>query len=283
MENYFERNSFWKFASTIVLLYIGLILISGILSTRFGDSALFSLMDILVYVLFYIVLFVVPNSRRDREAILRRPEENSGNALQVILPFFLMSFTSLLYVNLIRFVSPGLYDAFLESPNLSTNMGRIEDPFRFGVAFVAIVILAPIVEELIFRGVLFNMLSKRHSIFFSLLVSGLFFGILHFATFFPAAILGFVLGFIYHKTGNIRLSIAAHMFNNLVSFTMPYVISIDPLNPGSLEIYMGVVIMALDLVAVIYFIRFFARNRSYFQAEAPVFRGRVAEDDYRPY
>lgn len=283
MENYFERNSFWKFSSTIVILYFGLILTSGFLASRFGDSVLFSLLDILVYVLFYIVLFVLPNSRRDREAILRKPEENEWSPLHVILPFFLMSFTSLLYVNLIRFVSPGLYDAFLDSPNLSTNMGRIEDPFRFGMAFIAIVLLAPIVEELIFRGVLFNMLSKRHSIFFSLLVSGLFFGILHFATFFPAAILGFVLGFIYHRTGNIRLSIAAHMFNNLVSFTMPYVINIDPLNPGNLEVSVGLVIMALDVVAVIYFIRFFARNRSYFRAEAPVFRGRTMEDDYRPY
>ena len=79
-------------------------------------------------------------------------------------------------------------------------------------------ILAPIFEELIFRKVLIDRLS-RYSRFLAIIVSGLFFGLFHgnFTQFFYAAGLGFLFAFLYTKTGKIHLTIILHMLINMMS------------------------------------------------------------------
>ena len=77
-------------------------------------------------------------------------------------------------------------------------------------------ILAPIFEELIFRKVLIDRLS-RYSTFLAIFVSGLFFGLYHgnFSQFFFATGIGLLFAFLYSKTGKIRLTIILHMIVNL--------------------------------------------------------------------
>ena len=77
-------------------------------------------------------------------------------------------------------------------------------------------ILAPIFEELIFRKVLIDRLS-RYSTFLAIFVSGLFFGLYHgnFSQFFFAAGIGLLFAFLYSKTGKIHLTIILHMIVNL--------------------------------------------------------------------
>ena len=77
-------------------------------------------------------------------------------------------------------------------------------------------ILAPIFEELIFRKVLIDRLS-RYSTFLAVFVSGLFFGLYHgnFSQFFFATGIGLLFAFLYSKTGKIHLTIILHMIVNL--------------------------------------------------------------------
>ena len=77
-------------------------------------------------------------------------------------------------------------------------------------------ILAPIFEELIFRKVLIDRLS-RYSTFLAIFVSGLFFGLYHgnFSQFFFATGIGLLFAFLYSKTGKIHLTIILHMIVNL--------------------------------------------------------------------
>ena len=77
-------------------------------------------------------------------------------------------------------------------------------------------ILAPIFEELIFRKVLIDRLS-RYSTFLAIFVSGLFFGLYHgnFSQFFFATGIGLLFAFLYSKTGKIHLTIILHMVVNL--------------------------------------------------------------------
>ncbi|MCR4648153.1 MAG: CPBP family intramembrane metalloprotease [Lachnospiraceae bacterium] len=77
-------------------------------------------------------------------------------------------------------------------------------------------ILAPIFEELIFRKLLIDRLS-RYGSFIAIIVSGLFFGLFHgnFSQFFFASLIGFLFAFLYLKTGKIHLTIILHMIVNL--------------------------------------------------------------------
>ena len=95
-------------------------------------------------------------------------------------------------------------------------------------SFFAIVIFAPLTEELIFRGMLARYLfpkqdnSKQTLIF--LLVSSLLFALFHFPgdvqQFFVYFSLGFSLGLAYISRKGLVYSISLHALNNLVGFLM---------------------------------------------------------------
>jgi CAAX protease family protein len=85
-------------------------------------------------------------------------------------------------------------------------------------AVLEIVLLAPIAEELFFRGFVYGGLRSKWDFWPAAIVCGLLFGAVHITTgptaAIPLAALGFALCFIYEKTGSIWPCILAHMFNN---------------------------------------------------------------------
>lgn len=79
------------------------------------------------------------------------------------------------------------------------------------------IILAPIVEELVFRGVLLNRLKLRIGIIPAILVSSFLFGIGHeFGGMISAFLFGICMCILYLKTDNILIPITVHFINNLV-------------------------------------------------------------------
>lgn len=81
---------------------------------------------------------------------------------------------------------------------------------------VMTVVLSPIVEELIFRGVLLNKMGLIVPTLFAVLISSLLFGALHsFGSIFSAFIFAVCMAILYLKTENICVPILAHFLNNL--------------------------------------------------------------------
>ena len=83
---------------------------------------------------------------------------------------------------------------------------------------------APVIEELIFRGIFLNYFfrsNKRWVNFLGVFVSGLIFGMMHVGSFSPTLLmysaLGWVLGFTYLHFRDIRYNIALHFMNNALS------------------------------------------------------------------
>jgi len=91
------------------------------------------------------------------------------------------------------------------------------------VQVLLIVLLAPISEELCFRGMLYGGLRERLPRVGAALVAGLIFGILHAFTGItavpPLAAFGFLLCLLYEKTGSIVPGILLHMLNNSVALS----------------------------------------------------------------
>ena len=85
------------------------------------------------------------------------------------------------------------------------------------------VLLTPIAEELIFRGVLTNLFFKPNQFWPKLILSGFIFSIGHMSTtvisFLIYFYMGMVLAFLYQKTGQLKLSIALHGLNNLIAIS----------------------------------------------------------------
>lgn len=87
---------------------------------------------------------------------------------------------------------------------------------------VIAVVLAPLVEEIYFRGLLYTSLKQAGRPRAALWGSSLFFALTHanVMSFVPLTVLAFVLVWLYEKTGNLLSCIAAHATFNLVNFVL---------------------------------------------------------------
>jgi membrane protease YdiL (CAAX protease family) len=79
--------------------------------------------------------------------------------------------------------------------------------------------LAPVVEEVLFRGVIFGGLQAHFGKWTSAVLSAMIFSALHFQAygFFPRFMLGMVLVYLYDKYKSLYPAIALHGLNNIVA------------------------------------------------------------------
>ena len=93
----------------------------------------------------------------------------------------------------------------------------------FAAAMVLAVVVAPIVEETFFRGMLYNALRGVMGVWVASLVSGAIFAIIHPtmpAGFLPIFALGVVLAILRERTGSLVPSMVCHGINNAVALTL---------------------------------------------------------------
>ena len=102
--------------------------------------------------------------------------------------------------------------------------------------YVAVGILAPLAEEVVFRGAilrtLLGIMSKKNH-WVAIIISAAIFGVVHanLAQFINALLMGLLLGWMYYRTGSLVPGILLHWVNN----TMAYVLAnIMPQSDGKL-------------------------------------------------
>jgi len=88
--------------------------------------------------------------------------------------------------------------------------------------FIFLLIEAPILEELLFRGVLFGGLTKIIPIWPAILLSGLIFAVIHVnaATLIPLWFLGCAFAWLYVRTGTLLAPMAVHLTFNAVNLIL---------------------------------------------------------------
>ncbi|HLB39894.1 MAG TPA: CPBP family intramembrane glutamic endopeptidase [Actinomycetota bacterium] len=98
-------------------------------------------------------------------------------------------------------------------------------PTAVVVSVILAIVIAPVVEELFFRGILFRSVRDRRGFWIGALVSGLLFGVVHYVpapwqdTLLLQSIMVFTglgLAWIYERRGNLVANIVAHMAFNAV-------------------------------------------------------------------
>ena len=88
--------------------------------------------------------------------------------------------------------------------------------------FLTVVIFAPLMEEVLCRGLILRSIEKRHGILAAWVLSACFFGIIHYqpAPMLYATLSGFVLAYAVLRTGSLWTPIAIHALNNLMSYAL---------------------------------------------------------------
>ena len=121
-------------------------------------------------------------------------------------------------------------------------------------SFITIVVAAPILEELIFRGIILNGLLKRYSPTRSIVISSILFGAVHLNPwqFIAAFCLGSFSGWVYYKTQKLTLSILIHAVNNSIGFIGMYFMGSESMMDKSLsELYGGVLNLVLTIMGAV--------------------------------
>ena len=114
---------------------------------------------------------------------------------------------------------------------------------------ITTILISPISEELIFRGVFLNRLQLAVPVVFAVLISSLLFAALHsFGSIFSAFIFGICIAILYLKTDNIFVAIFAHFFNNLFAEI------IVVLDPNKILFTNSSVVLIMSILAVVSFV-----------------------------
>jgi membrane protease YdiL (CAAX protease family) len=111
-------------------------------------------------------------------------------------------------------------------PQAAERAIQILDPW---LVILAVVILAPIAEEVFFRGVVFNAWLREDGRRWAFIGSSALFALIHasIVALVPIFLLGLALAWIYQRTGNLLAPIAMHAMVNGVSVALALLVRFD--------------------------------------------------------
>ncbi|SFB15327.1 CPBP family intramembrane glutamic endopeptidase [Clostridium frigidicarnis] len=111
-----------------------------------------------------------------------------------------------------------------------------------------VIVIAPIKEEFLMRGIICNGLSKRYSNKVAILVSAFMFALIHLniQQGVNAFLLGVILGYAYLKTKSLYLTIFLHMLNNTIVFPL----SIQYVLGGAVQIVYSAIAAIIGLALI---------------------------------
>lgn len=211
----------WTFSQTFWLMLAGfaLALLSPVLVLPFdpdlsSDGGLLAAQGLFELSLLFVAIGVASEWRFHP---LRRALSRLGIRRAVPKDFGIALLTLLVY-----YIGAALFASLVLQPEQEDIGGElgVGDP-NLLIAISAVVVIglvAPVTEELFFRGFVFAGLRSRWSLWPSAIAVGLIFGIVHAPTgltaVVPLAGLGVALCWLYERTGSLWPCVAAHVVNN---------------------------------------------------------------------
>lgn len=269
IKRYFNMTAlgFFSYAILIQVLAVLAVLLIDLLFPALSSGAMYYSMMVSVIPCLLFLYFLFRNNNLVSLDENKTEEPSSRFSLPVFLHFFLIFcgvqwISSLLTIPLVLlFQKMGLDLSYSE---MAAKGGALNDiPM-----LVYTILIAPIVEELVFRGVFYKRF-KAFGSFFTAFACSLFFALIHsnFLQFIPAFMMGFVLFAIRDKYG-LRYSILLHLTNNALAILVN---NLGTAQPWLMSAY-GLLLLGGSVYTVISLIK----NRAKLVALCPDEKGRKA-------
>jgi membrane protease YdiL (CAAX protease family) len=155
------------------------------------------------------------------------PKKGEWKYLLYFIPLIIASLGLSWLLDFILYqVAPGL----LESRNLWMEQNPIFNPsgdsWYIIMVLISVCIVAPLAEEFLFRGIIFDKIRNRWAVFIGLITSSFLFGILNF-NIFGAFFFGVVLCILYLETESLFIPIGIHFLNNFFALALRFILSND--------------------------------------------------------
>ncbi len=127
--------------------------------------------------------------------------------------------------------------------------------------FTVLILVAPITEEFIFRGVILHRWSEKWGVIPGILMSSILFGLIHGNIFFIGiTVSGIITALLYIRTRSLTVAIVHHAWHNLIFLIGHFTATNLPIitNPQEITIsylWYGIFNLVLAIPALIYFLK----------------------------
>lgn len=132
--------------------------------------------------------------------------------LYIILAIFVTFAVQFLSFRVIGFENP-------EAQEKVMGLQGAQSTFEFVLIGLAVILVSPIKEELLFRGILHRFLEKKYHFYVGLIVSSILFGLAHFGYPVNGAVIGVITVVLYRMTQSLYTSIIYHIIWNAFVFS----------------------------------------------------------------
>jgi uncharacterized protein len=149
--------------------------------------------------------------------------------------------------------------------NLTRFLTQFTSPVQFVFAFLVMAVFAGVGEELIFRGLLQNLLYKKiNNPHTAIWLTAFLFSAIHlqFYGFLPRLLLGALFGYMYYWSGNLWVPILAHITNNGLIVILSFLYNLGYISMDPETAQTPATATALAVVASIALVYYFYHQRS---------------------
>ncbi|AEB74786.1 CAAX protease [Clostridium botulinum] len=221
MDKYFEKITILETLGVYILVNILVFLSTLVINVDSKSAINGNLLGIIneVLLITYIIYRLNHNNFKLKEAVIDfKNKPQFKDSLIIFILHAILALTAALGIAYIIYkINPELTKKMLNDKIIENN-GAVYDNIY---AFILGVILAPIMEELIFRGIMFNRLKMRWGAGPAIIISSIIFGMLHMDLAIIGAVLfGIMMCILYMKTRNIITTMTVHFINNLIFISM---------------------------------------------------------------
>ena len=199
----------------------------------------------IVCVLASVMCILIVNADRKKH-----PEENEYVYPKLLLPSIIAAAGACIFGNMLLSFSglPENDDAF-QMVNEAILGSEV------WLQILVAVILAPLTEELLFRGVVYKRIDRAYGFWPAAIISSLLFGALHgnLSQFIYASALGMLFAYAYYKSGKLSVCIIMHLAANAVSLLLDGIVLLfeDPAIYSIAMTVLGAVLLAVGLIMMI--------------------------------
>ena len=211
--------------ATVAIMYF--LSFAGISLARINGTVLNAMVAATIYALSLLLVVGLPRLFRRYTALKEIGLGRLPNWMDILLApagFIVYFIASSLLVYVVSQTIPGFDTAQAQN----TGFTRLTQYYEYALAFVTLIVVAPVAEEVLFRGFLYGKLRKRMPTWVAILITSALFGLVHgqWNVGLDVFALSVVLCSLREITGSIWSGILLHMLKNSIAF---FIIFISPM------------------------------------------------------
>lgn len=161
-------------------------------------------------------------------------------------------------LNILYIINTHMLTAYAEKISKITEGGS----FWGRAAFICLV--GPVIEELLYRGVLFRVLKRFFPYIWACSVQAVIFGISHYNPIqsIYTFVLGLILGYVYYKYQTVIAPIFVHIGYNMGGFLFPHLLTIYVISRIKNTMILLLITVSVLLIGIFLFRRYFYKVKN---------------------